>query len=313
MCLRWIDDVLMAIGVMSPFHQLSETLKRFITGMKPPHTVKVTPSWYLATFLTIAGISLHVEGLQRSSFNDNCVLLTFTHASNLDGFIISSTCPIRHFALAKKELFAIPFFSWIALAIGGVPVDRNNRKRAVKVLQRTVSLARNSKIAMAIAPEGTRSPTGQLLPFKKGTFHMWEDTRAPIVPVVILGAYDLYPVTNSINLPGKVWVRYLPPIYAKEARDRDDMLRLVRRRMLESLMKAPEDLGGQLTWLERTASFVGGCAMIGACSGLLWSIHRVLFLDLKLTFLSASLWTAGLSTGVTAVLYVYNVYIVNMF
>ena len=261
----------------------------------------------------MAGISLHVEGLQRSYFKDNCVLLTFTHASNLDGFIISSTCPIRHYALAKKELFAIPFFSWIALAIGGVPVDRNNRKRAVKVLQRTVSKARNSKIAMAIAPEGTRSTSGQLLPFKKGTFHMWEDTRAPIVPVVIVGAYDLYPVGTSINLPGKVWVRYLPPIYAKEASDRDAMLRLVRRRMLESLMKAPEDLGGELTWSQRIVSFVSGCAMIGACSSLLFTIHRMLFIDLKLSLLSASAWTTGLSMGVTAVLYIYNVYIVNMF
>lgn len=241
------------------------------------------------------------------------MILTFTHASNLDGFIISATCPIRHFALAKKELFAIPFFSWISLAVGGVPVDRNNRSRAVKALQRTVSRAKNFKMALVIAPEGTRSTSGQLLPFKKGTFHMWEDTRAPIVPVVTIGAYDLYPVGTLINLAGKVWVRYLPPIYAKEASDRDGMLRLVRRRVLQTLMKAPEDLGGQLTWPQRVFSSAYGCLMIAACSGLVWAIRHVLFVELNMTMLSALIWTGVSSVGVTLGLYVYNVYLVTMF
>jgi aspartokinase len=64
----------------------------------------------------------------------------------------------------------VPFFSWISLAFGGVPVDRSNRERAVCALHRASSAAKNNQICIVIAPEGMRSTTGQLLPFKKGTY-----------------------------------------------------------------------------------------------------------------------------------------------
>lgn len=126
-------------------------------------------AWF---FLFQSGIDATVEGLDRSYFKAACVLMTFTHASNLDGFLVSGTCPIRQLAFGKKELFVVPFFSWISLAFGGVPVDRNNRDRAVKALKRSTDAAKTEKLCIAIAPEGTRSLTGHLLPFKKGnTLH----------------------------------------------------------------------------------------------------------------------------------------------
>lgn len=57
---------------------------------------------------------------------------------------------------------------------------------------------------------------------------MWDELKAPIVPMMIIGAYDLYPVGSWVNRSGHVSVRYLPPIYAHEAKDRDEMLVLVR-------------------------------------------------------------------------------------
>lgn len=135
-----------------PFNYLSEKLKHVITS----------------TFLFLSGIEVEVQGLKREFFDTSCALLTFTHASNLDGFLVAGTCPIRQLAFGKKELFVVPFFSWLSLAIGGVPVDRGNRDRAVQALQRSVESAKKAKVCIAIAPEGTRSTTGQLLPFKKG-------------------------------------------------------------------------------------------------------------------------------------------------
>ena len=135
-----------------PFKYRSEYFKRCI-------------AWF---FLFQSGIVVEVEGLDPAYFKESCVLLTFSHASNIDGFLVSGTCPIRQLAFGKKELFLVPFFSWISLAFGGVPVDRNNRDRAVKALKRSTDAAKNEKLCIAIAPEGTRSLTGQLLPFKKG-------------------------------------------------------------------------------------------------------------------------------------------------
>lgn len=56
---------------------------------------------------------------------------------------------------------------------------------------------------------------------------MWEEMQAPIVPFVIFGAYDLYPVGSWVNNTGHVTVRYLSPLSPGDARDRDHMMRLV--------------------------------------------------------------------------------------
>lgn len=105
---RSLDNLLVKLGLLSPKYKLSEMMKLLITK----------------GFVLVSGVALTVDGIQNNPFDHTCSIMPFSHASNLDGFMISSTCPIPHYALAKKELFLIPFFSWVSLAIGGVPVDR---------------------------------------------------------------------------------------------------------------------------------------------------------------------------------------------
>jgi 1-acyl-sn-glycerol-3-phosphate acyltransferase len=160
--MRAIDKTLQ----LDPFEYRSEYLKRSI-------------AWF---FMFQSGIEADVQGLEKNHFKANCVLMTFTHASNLDGFLVAGTCPIRQLAFGKKELFVVPFFSWISLAFGGVPVDRNNRDRAVQALKRSTDAAKYEKLCIAIAPEGTRSLTGQVLPFKKGQFAALSHVVALMTP-----------------------------------------------------------------------------------------------------------------------------------
>jgi hypothetical protein len=100
---RVIDKFLIYIGIISPFSMSSEFIKRFLSK----------------ALLILSGITVETQGLDNSYFKESTVMLTFSHSSNLDGFLVSSTCPVQHFALAKKELFIVPFFSWLAFAIGG--------------------------------------------------------------------------------------------------------------------------------------------------------------------------------------------------
>jgi 1-acyl-sn-glycerol-3-phosphate acyltransferase len=94
--------------------------------------------------------------------------------------------------MAKSDLFLVPFFSWLMLAFVCVPIDRSNRDQAVKALADSVAAAKMGE-TIAIAPEGSRSKTGLLLPFKKGPFYICEDLGgAPIIPLLIIGAFDLY-------------------------------------------------------------------------------------------------------------------------
>ena len=225
--LQYIDNhVLLPLGVVTCYTQYSEQIRRWIGN----------------AFLLLSGIFVTSEGLEHDYYSaeymararsadplprhafsidpsHSCSMLTFSHSSNIDGFLICSTCPIRHFALAKKELFVTPLFSWISLAVGGVPIDRNNRDRAINALKRSTQavMAAGSTSAtsgapnqacIVIAPEGTRSTTGQLLPFKKGPFYMWEQLNVPVIPLLIQGAYDLYPVGSWVNDTGHVTVCY---------------------------------------------------------------------------------------------------------
>jgi len=258
------------------------------------------------------GIIVDIEGVKKEYFKESCELLCFNHASNLDGFLVSGICPIRQLAFGKKELFVVPFFSWISLAFGGVPVDRGNRDRAVGALKRTTEAATTSKICIAVAPEGTRSNSGQLLPFKKGPFYMWDELKAPIVPMLIFGGYDLYPVGSWVNRTGHVSVRYLPPINASEAKDKDEMLVLLRRRMLESLADSPTTVGSDITTLQYLVSIVLNFLVIGSVVGVSRFMYDLLVTKFHFTVWSLVMWWLVVVFSITAVLYVYYVYIIDM-
>ena len=80
---------------------------------------------------------------------------------------------------------------------------------------------------------------------------MWERLKTPIVPLVIFGAYELYPPGRQMSLPGKIYVKFLTPIQFNEANSREDMSNLVRTRMLECWRDGPDDVCAPLTWLQR--------------------------------------------------------------
>eukprot|EP01041_Mallomonas_annulata_P013798 gene13798-29341_t len=174
--LRFLDGVLVSLGILSPYYQITVLTRRFIASL----------------ILSLSGIVLSVEGRDRIHFAKMPTVCCFTHASTMDAFITAATIPSFHIALAKQDLFLIPFFSWLLTAFGGVPVNRHKRENAVTSLNIAVENLKPYD-SLVIAPEGTRSKTGQLLPFKKGPFYLWEELQSPIVPIVIFGAFDLYP------------------------------------------------------------------------------------------------------------------------
>lgn len=292
LALNALDEMMGA----DPFTRVSQKLKRAMTS----------------TFIYQSGIELEVLGAEPANFQSQCTLATFAHASNLDGFIMSSTCPIKQLAFGKKELFMCPFFSWLSLAVGGVPVDRNNRDRAVGALKRTAEAAKSSKMCIAVAPEGTRSTTGQLNAFKKGTFYMWEELNAPIVPVVMFGAFDIYPRKAWVNQTGHVTVRYLSPIFPNEAKDRDSMLRLVRRRMLEAMKECPHNVGKAAPMRRRIVSTIFNIAIIALLVKLCMIFREIFHVQRGIA------WSKILGVGfagtmaITVFLYVYYVYIIHL-
>lgn len=141
------------------------------------------------------------------------VLITSNHASYVDPVLVWLTCPRRVIFLGKKELFDNTASAWFFKGFGVIPVDRENP--TLSMVRETFNALRQGMPVM-LAPEGTRSATGELLPFKSGFVKFAHKARVPILPTAIIGSYKLWPRHNRLPRPGKITVVYGEPIELDE-------------------------------------------------------------------------------------------------
>ena len=116
------------------------------------------------------GIRVETEGLENIDPKQPYVIMT-NHQSVIDIGAIVQTLPISFRFVAKKELIWIPFFGWALPLAGHVIIDRRDRSKAVHSLERAAQRIAQG-VNVIIFPEGTRSATGDLQPFKSGGFHL---------------------------------------------------------------------------------------------------------------------------------------------
>jgi 1-acyl-sn-glycerol-3-phosphate acyltransferase len=180
--------------------------------------------------LRLAGIELHVHGLERVPADETFVLMS-NHQSHYDVPVLFQAFPRTLRMVAKKELYSIPVFGK-ALRVGEfVEVDRADHGRAVASMQVAAERIR-SGINVWIAPEGTRSTDGALAPFKKGGFVLALDTRTRILPVTVVGTRAVVPAHSlRIRRGQRVDVTFHAPIdpsrYGWDRRD--ELVDAVRR------------------------------------------------------------------------------------
>ncbi len=117
-------------------------------------------------------------------------LIMSNHQSHYDVTVIYYVLGSTIRMVAKRELFDVPVFGSAMRAAGFISIDRQNTKNAIASLEDAKEKLA-SGVPMWIAPEGTRSPTGALLPFKKGGFVLALATGAPVLPVSIRGTRDV--------------------------------------------------------------------------------------------------------------------------
>src|ERR1700726_518897 len=172
-------------------------------------------------FITrVAGMRVDVEG--RENIPAGVCLFAANHTSNADLPAIVGAIPRRLAIFGRKSLFDIPIVGLAFRLAKFVPVDRGNREAALAAVKQAVEYIKTGS-SFLVYPEGTRSPDGRLLRFKKGTFVMAIEAGVPIVPVACSGAHRIMKKNSLIVRPGKVTVRFGKPIdasaYTVEQRD----------------------------------------------------------------------------------------------
>lgn len=192
--------------------------------------------WAMGTIrlgLRAAGIQVRVVGLENIPAQPS--ILMSNHVSNLDPPVLLPSVPGMTSVMLKKSLMKIPLLG-TAMRMGKyVPVARgHSREDAVRSVAAAAD-ALKSGMHITIFPEGTRSPDGRLLPFRKGAFFLAAETGAPIVPVVIHGTARMMPRDTLKITPGTATVQFLPARRLSEFSSREDLMQAVRTDMERAL------------------------------------------------------------------------------
>lgn len=191
--------------------------------------------------ILLSGVKLRVEGgehIQRS----RAAVYAVNHTSNVEPPIIFEALhPIfpRLRVLYKAELRKLPILVRAWDLAGFVPLERSNRDQSLPAIDRAAEAIRDGN-SFLIFPEGTRSRSGQLLPFKKGGFIMAIKGGAPVVPVAITGAREAMKKGSFVIQPVTVRVRFGQPVETAgmTLEDRDILASLVRDKVEALLSEA---------------------------------------------------------------------------
>lgn len=168
---------------------------------------------------SIAGVQLAVKGEEHLWTHRPAVFL-INHQSNMDMFIASKLIRKDITGIAKKELKNYPIIGQLMQASGVIFIDRKNREKAIEAMQPAVDALKGGQ-SIVIFPEGTRSYTYELGPFKKGAFHLAMQAGVPVIPMVLRNAHDALPRGKALITPSIVEVSILAPIPTKNWKKKD--------------------------------------------------------------------------------------------
>lgn len=191
--------------------------------------------------LATAGVKLNVIG-EKNLWAQRPAVFLFNHQSQLDMLLLGALLRRDFTAVAKKELEHDPVFAPIGYLASVAYVDRKNSEKAREALAPVVDALRDGR-SIAIAPEGTRSATPRLLPFKKGAFHMAMQAGVPVIPIVMRNAGDLMRPHSLVISNGTVDVAVLNPISSKgwTAKNVGRQAERVRQLYLDTMAHWPTD------------------------------------------------------------------------
>lgn len=183
-------------------------------------------------------VTIDVKGTEFVEVSKSYIIVS-NHSSLMDIPTLYASVPIPMRMAAKSELFKVPIFGRLLRHGHFIPIVRDNSTAAIHALKEATFLF-DHQTSIFMAPEGTRSKTGELLPFKKGPFVFAIENQKDILPVVIIGAQSVVP-NGKLEIHGNktIKVRILQPIsvQGKTYEERETLSLETRKCMLDVLTK----------------------------------------------------------------------------
>src|SRR5438046_9592362 len=192
-----------------------------------PDWVYPFADWGARTWLKLSGVKVKVTGAELLD-PEQAYVFVANHYSYLDAAPLFAYAGRRMGMVAKKELLKAPILGYGMGFVNVIAIDRSNRERAVETLKIATERLR-SGICFGVCPEGTRARPGEMLPFKKGAFHVAVQAGVPIVPIALKNSDLLMGRGTGEAWPGTIEMIMFPPIETSSVASDEDLDRLVRR------------------------------------------------------------------------------------
>ena len=192
---------------------------------------KIAGLWSQALLL-IAGVSVHVQGLERAP--QGPAVYASNHGSALDIPICFAHLPVDFRIVHKRSLRWLPLLGQAMWVAGHIAIDRSHPFRARRSLDDAARRIREGT-SVLVFPEGTRSEDGVVHRFKRGSFALALDAGVPVVPISIAGVKELAPEGLLSLRPGvvRILVHSPVPVAGRERDEAEAMADQVRQIVIE--------------------------------------------------------------------------------
>ena len=197
--------------------------------------------WGAKFWLALSGSKVNVKGHENLSEGEQYVFVS-NHRSYLDTAALFRYAGKRIGLVAKKELLKAPVLGQGMGFVNIIAIDRSNPERARQSMDKARSVM-ESGYSFGVFAEGTRAMPGELLPFKKGAFHLALQTGARIIPVTIENTDWMMGKRSGVLFPGTIEMTLLPPVET-EGREVTEVLIETRGSIAKALSEPPAVAGG---------------------------------------------------------------------
>jgi 1-acyl-sn-glycerol-3-phosphate acyltransferase len=160
------------------------------------------------------------------------------HSSSLDPLLLACNLPNHPLFLAKREMIFVPVLGPVTWMWGSIFIDRGNRQKAIRSMDRAAVRIRRGMDILTF-PEGTRTRSGALQPFKKGSFILALQTNVPVIPLAVTGAFRCLPPGEWKVNPGTFCIRVGTPLHPSDFPDGEGLKEAAERSMINLLSLEP--------------------------------------------------------------------------
>jgi 1-acyl-sn-glycerol-3-phosphate acyltransferase len=204
----------------------------------------------IARILTTTLFDLKVFGLENIPKRGGALVVS-NHQSYLDPVVLGARLqrPLSYFA--KEELFAVtPACTWLLRSLGAFPVHQGHAD--VHALKESIQRLQEGYL-LNIYPEGARTPDGKIGKIEKGIALIERRAHVPVIPTVIVGAFEAWPIHRRFPRSWPIYVQFGPPMDLAGMRS-DEILAAIERKLIQMLDDLRKSIGNRSTLHFRSSS-----------------------------------------------------------